>query len=97
MAGSEDVDLSRSSVLAANDEFYAAVEAADLERLSAVWVVGDLARDAACVHPGWPSVVGRDAVLRSWALILANSPYLQFFLTDVDVRVTGEVAVLTCT
>jgi ketosteroid isomerase-like protein len=96
-ASEEEVDLARAEVLAANDEFYAAVEAGDLERLAAVWAVGDLARDATCVHPGWPSVVGREAVLRSWALILANSPYLQFFLTDVTVRVIGEVAVVTCT
>lgn len=97
MAGAEEVDLARAEVLAANDEFYASVEAGDLERLASVWAAGDLAADATCVHPGWPSVVGREAVLRSFALILANSPYLQFFLTDVTVRVTGEVAVVTCT
>jgi ketosteroid isomerase-like protein len=28
---------------------------------------------------------------------MANTPYIQFFLTDVDVRVDGDTAVVTCT
>ena len=28
---------------------------------------------------------------------MANTPYIQFFLTDVDVRVAGDTAVVTCT
>ena len=28
---------------------------------------------------------GTDAVLRSWALVMANVEYIQFFLTDVQV------------
>ncbi len=38
----------------------------------------------------------REAVLRSWAMIMANTSYIQFFLTDVEVELAGDVAVLTC-
>lgn len=50
-----------------------------------------------CVHPGWPVLTGRGEVLRSYALIMANTDYIQFFLTDVHVSVTGDTALVTCT
>jgi ketosteroid isomerase-like protein len=92
-ASSDDVD----SVVAVNNELYAAFEAGDLDRMQAVWIDGDLGVDASCVHPGWTTLRGRGAILRSWAVIMANTSYIQFFLTDVDVRVSGDVAVVTCT
>lgn len=50
-----------------------------------------------CVHPGWPVLNGRGEVLRSYALIMANTEYIQFFLTDVHVSVVGDTALVTCT
>jgi len=50
-----------------------------------------------CVHPGWPVLNGRGEVLRSYALIMANTEYIQFFLTDVHVSVHGDTALVTCT
>jgi ketosteroid isomerase-like protein len=82
-----------AAVEAANSEFYAAFEAVDLDRMHAVW---DDDEDVTCVHPGWPLLRGRGRVMRSWALIFANTPYIQFFLTDVHVQVTDEIAVVTC-
>jgi ketosteroid isomerase-like protein len=35
-------------------------------------------------------------VRRSWAVIFANSAYIQFFLTDVNVHVDADTAVVTC-
>jgi ketosteroid isomerase-like protein len=51
---------------------------------------------ASCVHPGWRVLRGTSRIMRSWALIFANTPYIQFFLTDVDVSVFGDVAVVRC-
>jgi ketosteroid isomerase-like protein len=87
-----DVD----AVLAANAELYAAFEAGDFDRMSDLWVDGRGAESAMCVHPGWPPVLGRSAVLRSWAVIMANTTYIQFFLTDVRAELVGETAVVTC-
>lgn len=80
-------------VIAANAEFYSAFEAADIDRMSAVW---DDAEDLVCVHPGWAAVTGRARVLRSWSVIMANTPYIQFFLTEVRATLAAEVAVVTC-
>jgi ketosteroid isomerase-like protein len=82
-----------AAVEAANAEFYAAFEHADLDRMRAVWLAADT---VSCVHPGWQVLHGTSRIMRSWALIFANTPYIQFFLTDVDVTVFGDVAVVRC-
>jgi ketosteroid isomerase-like protein len=84
-----DVD----AVTAANAELYAAFEAGDVDRMEAVWDDSD---DVRCVHPGWPMLRGRSRVLRSWSVIMANTSYIQFFLTGVETQVEGDLAVVTC-
>jgi ketosteroid isomerase-like protein len=96
-------------VEAANTAFYEAVERGDFEEVSALWLspselgVDEEYHDPAdtgvisCVHPGWPVLTGRGEVLRSYALIMANTDYIQFFLTDVHVSVTGDTALVNCT
>lgn len=84
------------AVLAANTALYNAFETADIDLMGAVWVEDPADGEVACVHPGWAPVHGRGAVLRSWSVIMANTPYIQFVLTDVTVRVAGDVAVVTC-
>jgi ketosteroid isomerase-like protein len=93
----------------ANTAFYEAIERGDFDVLSELWLspadlgVDETYHDPAetgvisCVHPGWPALNGRGEVLRSYALIMANTDYIQFFLTDVHVSVTGDTAVVTCT
>ena len=85
-----------ADVEAANTALYEAMETADVDRMASVWDEDE--PDAlVCVHPGWPMLRGRAQVLRSVSAIMANTPYIQFFLTDVDVRVDGDTAVVTCT
>ncbi len=82
------------AVLSVNSGFYAAFESGDLDAMIDLWVPDG---HAVCIHPGWAPVVGASAVRRSWAVIMANTPYIQFILTDVDVTVVGDVASVTCT
>lgn len=79
-----------------NEDLYAAFEAGDLDRMDALWADDALADSVVCVHPGWPTLRGRDAVLRSWAMIMANTTYIQFVITDVELELAGDIAVLTC-
>ena len=89
-------DVDRASVEAANLAMYEAFESADVDRMAHVW--DDVApEDVVCVHPGWPMLRGRDHVLRSWSAVMAGTDYIQFFLTDVQVSVLGDTAVVTCT
>ena len=83
-------------VEAANLAMYQAFESADVDRMAQVW--DDADPDAVvCVHPGWPMLRGRAHVLRSWSAVMAGTDYIQFFLTDVRISVTGDTAVVTCT
>ena len=77
-----------------NAAFYAAFETADLDAMRAVWLDDP---DSVCVHPGAVPVRGAGAINRSWALIMANTPYIQFFLTDVEISLRDEVASVTVT
>ncbi|MGW2225133.1 nuclear transport factor 2 family protein [Streptomyces formicae] len=92
----------------ANTAFYEALERGDFDEVSDLWLDSeDPAADGegeattgeaiSCVHPGWPVLTGRGEVLRSYALIMANTEYIQFFLTDLKVGVAGDTALVTCT
>ena len=81
-------------VTAVNAAFYEAIESADLDTMQDLWVDDP---EAVCVHPGALPVRGTSAIHRSWALIMANTPYIQFFLTDVEVHLRDDVASVTCT
>lgn len=89
-----ETDAVIDAVRAANEAFYAAFEAGDIDAMDRMWVDGD---DAVCVHPGGPTIRGARAIGRSWSLIMANTPYIQFILTDVEVSLRGDAAVVSCT
>jgi ketosteroid isomerase-like protein len=90
----DDADV--EGVLAVNAALYEAFESADVERMESVW--DDVDPEAlVCVHPGWPALRGRRQVLRSWAAVMANTDYVQFVLSDVQVSIEGDTAVVTCT
>lgn len=92
MTAASDVE----AVRAANTALYDAFETGDIDLMGSVWLDDESAGQVACVHPGWAPVHGRGAVLRSWSIIMANTAYIQFVLTDVDIRICGDVAVVTC-
>ncbi len=50
-------------------QFYEALQRADLEQLMAVWADDD---DIVCVHPGGPRVVGHAAIRTTFEQIFAN-------------------------
>ena len=89
-----DPEKDAAAVAEVNAEFYASFERGDIDAMEGLWHQGP---EALCVHPGMPPVKGTGPINRSWALIMANTPYIQFFLTDVEVNVLGDVASVTCT
>jgi uncharacterized protein (TIGR02246 family) len=93
MADRADRSADRRAVEKVNTTFYEAFESADIDTMQDLWLDDP---ETLCVHPGALPVRGTSAINRSWALIMANTPYIQFFLTDVDVKVFGDVAVVRC-
>ena len=94
MAGVADRSTQQREVEQVNSTFYEAFETADLDTMQDLWLDDP---DSLCVHPGALPVRGTGPINRSWALIMANTPYIQFFLTDVEVSVLAGVASVTCT
>ena len=81
------------AVLAANLEFYRAFAARDLEAMDALW-----AKEApvACIHPGWPALCDRDAVMGSWQSILSNPAAPGIACYDEQVFLYGDAALVIC-
>lgn len=53
----------------ANEAFYLAFEAKDFAAMDHLWSHD---HDVICIHPGWPALIGRKAVVESWRSILEN-------------------------
>ncbi|WP_156727375.1 nuclear transport factor 2 family protein [Streptomyces apocyni] len=90
------------AVTQANTAFYEAMERGDYDELAALWLDDgsgdpDAWSDVSCVHPGWQVLTGRGEVLRSYAALMAQIEYIQYFLTDLRVRAYGDTAIVTCT
>src|SRR5437762_12416784 len=92
-AGTEWAMTDSDAVLAANLEFYRAFAARDLVAMEELWArrwpVG-------CVHPGWPALSDRDAVMESWRSILSNPEAPRIACYDERVLLYGETALVLC-
>jgi ketosteroid isomerase-like protein len=82
-----DVD----AVLTANERFYQAFEAADLDAMSDLWERSDR---STCTHPGWTTLRGWGKISASF-FALFQSQRLQFLLTEERAHVVGDMAWVT--
>lgn len=80
------------AVLAANQAFYDAHEARDLQAMSDVWEHSDR---AVCVHPGWPILRTWPVVHESWRRILEGPGRNQFIVTNTSITLIDDVAWVT--
>jgi hypothetical protein len=83
----------REALLFANEAFYQAFAARDLRAMDGVW-----SREAPCVciHPGWGSLAGRDAVMKSWAAIIGNPDSPAIRCHNAAAYVYGAVGFVVC-
>jgi hypothetical protein len=49
-----------------------------------------------CIHPGWPRLLGWQAVRDSWIRIFNNTRSMTFQITDTKVTVLGPAAWVVC-
>jgi len=78
------MNSSYQALIAINSAFYDAFSNGNSTEMSEIWSQNE---NISCIHPGWGSVVGRIAVIRSWQSILANPPAIrcaspQTFIND---------------
>lgn len=74
----------------AEEAFYDAFEAADIDDMMAVWADED---GIVCIHPNGPRLEGKAAVRRSWEEIFANSRGMRFSITQRETFADKELTV----
>ncbi len=78
----------------ANEAFYLAFEAKDYDAMEHLWSARE---ELICLHPGWPALIGRDRVLRSWRDILTNPAQGQVSFYGAHVaELTQDSAAVVC-
>jgi len=88
-----DRDGVESAVTRANERFYAAFEAADLDAMSDLWLHDDT---VFCTHPGWRTLHGWGAIAGSWVALFGNGQQLQFIVTNEHAVVAGDCDWVPC-
>ena len=81
------------AVLRANDAFYEAFGARDTAAMDELWATSC---EVHCVHPGWPPLSGRDAVMESWLGILEGGEAPAIRHHSPRATVFGDAAVVIC-
>ncbi len=81
-----------TAVLAANAAYYRAFASTDFAAMSRVWADDKVS----CIHPGWPTLVGRQAILESYRQILANPHQDRIEPRNELVMINGSEARVLC-
>jgi ketosteroid isomerase-like protein len=76
------------SLRAANQRYYEAFEASDLDAMSEVWERSDR---ALCTHPGWSMLRGWGHIASSFMALFQSPGALQFVLTEDRPVIEGDV------
>jgi ketosteroid isomerase-like protein len=87
------VTSSERDVLAANDSFYRAFAARDLEAMNRLWAKKEL---CVCVHPGWQALHGRREVMASWRAILEGDGAPDIRCEEARAIVLEAAALVSC-
>jgi uncharacterized protein (TIGR02246 family) len=80
------------SILAANAAYYRAFASGDFAAMSRIWADDGVS----CVHPGWPALLGRDAILESYRGILHSTNRVRIAFRDDTAIVEGEAGRVLC-
>jgi hypothetical protein len=79
-------------LLAANAAFYHAFASADFAKISGIWAD----EQVSCIHPGWPALVGRRAVLDSYRNILGNPHQERIEHRNATAMISGDDGRVFC-
>lgn len=84
--------IGEAEILSANAAYYRAFRMGDDALMGRLWHEGEVT----CVHPGWPPIKGRAAVLASYRGIMSNPDQPEVTAHEEQVIVTGDVARVIC-
>jgi ketosteroid isomerase-like protein len=81
-----------TAILAANAAYYRAFTTADFAAMTRIWADDKVS----CIHPGWPALIGRQAILESYHEILRNPNQERIEPRNETVMAAGEEARVFC-
>jgi len=81
----------QEQVLEANRAFYQAFESLEIEKMEQVWLQ---APHIVCIHPGWRRLSGWGPIMETWERIFESTFEMKFDLTDVEVMLRGDLAMV---
>ncbi len=85
--------MNTAHALFAADAFYLAFTNKDIDAMDGLW-----AKKVAlcCVHPGWPRLTEREAIIESWRNILGNPDQIGPTAYGHEAHVWGDCVGITC-
>jgi len=90
-SGSADM-AEDDDILETNAAYYRAFATADFAAMSRLWAHDQVS----CVHPGWPVLIGRAAVLKSWQDILGNPGTESIEFHEATAIMSGDEGRVLC-
>ena len=81
------------NVLKANELFYQAMVKGDYVSMEPLWSGTD---DIVVIHPGWPALHGREAVMDSWRRILVGNSTRDIFCRNARCYLADNMAFVVC-
>lgn len=81
-----------AEILAANAAYYRAFTTADFAAMTRIWAEDNVS----CIHPGWPVLIGRPAILESYREILRNPNQERIDPRNETVMAAGDEARVIC-
>ena len=85
--------MQTDQALFANDAFYLAFAARDIGHMDALWARNT---PVICLHPGWPALTDRQAVLASWESILGNPKQPPIEVYNAEAHILGDTVAVVC-
>lgn len=82
-----------NQVLHANESFYEALINSDYQSMELLWANES---DVAVIHPGWPPLHGREAVMDSWKRILTGNSTQGMYCSNAKFYLLDKVAFVIC-
>lgn len=85
--------MSPEEALFANDSFYLAFAARDIEHMDALWARH---HPVICLHPGWPALTDRAEIVDSWQRILSNPAQKPIDVYNAEAYPLGDSVAVVC-
>src|ERR1044072_5208257 len=89
----ERVMSDEQDVREANNRFYMAMNARDIEEMDEVWADDER---AICVHPGREAIIGYERIRESWVAIFSASDSISIAAGQERIQLSDDVAWVAC-